>query len=141
MFLVLYGAWFISTAERLVSIRRFTRLTARRRVGHVPTADRGPIWRGEDRYEKRLRPLSRQRWRGKANQAPPFIGSDWVLGNPDRLIRIPLAGLTGPITSRPAMELAMPAMGAALSDADSRRCSLTSGKAGATRAPPLSQNR
>jgi mono/diheme cytochrome c family protein len=34
---------------------------------------------------------------GKAGQAPPLVGSDWVLGNPDRLIRIPLSGLAGPI--------------------------------------------
>lgn len=34
---------------------------------------------------------------GKPNQAPPFVGSEWVLGSPERMIRIPLAGLIGPV--------------------------------------------
>lgn len=56
---------------------------------------------------------------GKPNQAPTFIGSDWVTGSPGRLIRIPLAGLTGPIeVNGEQWNLAMPAMGAALSDDD-----------------------
>jgi len=34
---------------------------------------------------------------GKPGQAPPLVGSEWVLGSPNRLIRIPQLGLTGPI--------------------------------------------
>ncbi len=34
---------------------------------------------------------------GKPNQAPPLAGSDWAQGPPNRVIRIPLLGLTGPI--------------------------------------------
>jgi mono/diheme cytochrome c family protein len=56
---------------------------------------------------------------GKPGQAPPFIGSDWVLGSPNRVIRIPLAGLVGPIqVNGQQWNLAMPAMGATLSDDD-----------------------
>jgi len=56
---------------------------------------------------------------GKPNQAPTFIGSEWVLGNPARLIRIPIHGLTGPITVKgESWNLNMAAMGAALSDED-----------------------
>jgi mono/diheme cytochrome c family protein len=56
---------------------------------------------------------------GKPNQAPPLIGSEWVVGSPARMIRIPLAGLAGPITVKgQEWNLAMPAMGAALSDED-----------------------
>jgi mono/diheme cytochrome c family protein len=56
---------------------------------------------------------------GKPNQAPPLAGSEWVLGNPNRLVRIPLAGLAGPIAIKGEnWNLAMPAMGAALSDDD-----------------------
>ncbi len=58
---------------------------------------------------------------GKPEQAPPFIKSEWVLGPPNRMIRIPLAGLTGPVTVN-GKEYSglpsMPAMGAALSDED-----------------------
>jgi mono/diheme cytochrome c family protein len=56
---------------------------------------------------------------GKPGQAPPFVKSDWVLGNPNRLIRIPLVGLSGPIlVNGQEWNLSMPAMGAALSDED-----------------------
>ena len=56
---------------------------------------------------------------GKAGQAPPFVGSDWVAGDPKRMIRIPLAGLAGPLTvAGQSYNLSMPAMGAALSDDD-----------------------
>ena len=56
---------------------------------------------------------------GKAGQAPPFVGSDWVSGSPEHMIRIPLAGLAGPIqVAGQAYNLSMPAMGAALSDDD-----------------------
>ncbi len=56
---------------------------------------------------------------GKPNQAPPFAGSEWVLGSPNRMIRIPLAGLSGPLSVKgQEWNLAMPAMGAALSEDD-----------------------
>ena len=55
---------------------------------------------------------------GKAGQAPPFKGSEWVItDNIGRLIRIPLAGLNGPIkVNGETWTLSMPAMGAALPD-------------------------
>ena len=54
---------------------------------------------------------------GKPGQAPPFVGSDIVLGGPGRMIRIPLAGLTGPIQVKgQEWNLSMPAMGAAMTD-------------------------
>jgi mono/diheme cytochrome c family protein len=56
---------------------------------------------------------------GKPGQAPPFVGSEWVLGSPEHMIRIPLQGLTGPIKVKgETWTLAMPAMGAALPDDD-----------------------
>jgi mono/diheme cytochrome c family protein len=56
---------------------------------------------------------------GKPGQAPPFVGSEWALGSPNRMIRIPLAGLAGPVqVNGQPWNLAMPAMGAALPDDD-----------------------
>jgi mono/diheme cytochrome c family protein len=56
---------------------------------------------------------------GKPNQAPPFAGSDWAVGSPARMIRIPLSGLSGPIKVKDTeWSLSMPAMGAALPDDD-----------------------
>jgi mono/diheme cytochrome c family protein len=34
---------------------------------------------------------------GNPGQAPPLVGSEWVVGSPERVIRIPIQGLTGPI--------------------------------------------
>jgi mono/diheme cytochrome c family protein len=58
---------------------------------------------------------------GKPNQAPPFVGSEWVLGSPNRMIRIPQNGLQGPIPLKGQtwnQAPSMAAMGAALSDED-----------------------
>ena len=57
---------------------------------------------------------------GKPGQAPPLAGSEWVdTKGSGRLTRIPLAGLSGPMSvSGKGWNLAMAPMGAALSDAD-----------------------
>lgn len=57
---------------------------------------------------------------GKAGQAPPLAGSEWVISSrPDRAIAVPQAGLTGPIQVKGQQwNLSMPAMGAAFSDQD-----------------------
>ena len=57
---------------------------------------------------------------GKPGQAPPLAGSEWVnTKGVNRLVRIPLAGLNGPLTVQGKdWNLSMAAMGAALSDAD-----------------------
>jgi mono/diheme cytochrome c family protein len=58
---------------------------------------------------------------GKPNQAPPLAGSEWVVGAPGRLIRIPLYGLNGPVTVK-GQQMVFPsgmlAMGAALPEED-----------------------
>lgn len=56
---------------------------------------------------------------GKPGQAPPLAGSEWAQGSPDRMIRIPLYGLSGAVSVKgQQFNLAMPAMGAALSPDD-----------------------
>jgi mono/diheme cytochrome c family protein len=57
---------------------------------------------------------------GKPGQAPPLAGSEWVIAKGhNRLAHIPLAGLNGPIqVNGKEWNMAMAAMGAALSDAD-----------------------
>lgn len=56
---------------------------------------------------------------GKPAQAPPLAGSEWVTDPVERIIRIALHGLSGPITVLgEEWNLAMPAMGAALPEED-----------------------
>jgi len=75
--------------------------------------------RGRSVYENVCALCHNSDGNGKPNQAPALAGSEWVLGDPARLIHIPLAGLQGPITVKGQQwNLAMPAMGAALPDED-----------------------
>ncbi len=77
------------------------------------------LTRGKAMYESICALCHNADGMGKPNQGPPFVGSEWVLGSPNRLIRIPLVGLTGPIKVKDQeWNLAMPNMGAALSDDD-----------------------
>lgn len=56
---------------------------------------------------------------GTPGQFPPLDGSEWVNGSVERLIRIPLHGLAGPLKVKGEnWNAAMPAMGAALTDED-----------------------
>ena len=51
---------------------------------------------------------------GLANLAPPLAGSDWVAGPPERIVRIVLHGLYGPVrVNDQTWNLAMPGLGAA----------------------------
>ena len=56
---------------------------------------------------------------GKPGQAPPLTGSEWANGSADRMIRIPLYGLSGSVSvGGQQYNLSMPAMGATLSPDD-----------------------
>jgi mono/diheme cytochrome c family protein len=94
------------------------RSTAELALYQPPTG--GPdLSRGKAVYENICGLCHNNDGTGKPGQAPPFVGSEWVLGDPSHLIRIPLAGLTGPLeVDGQQWNLAMPAMGAALSDED-----------------------
>ncbi len=54
---------------------------------------------------------------GNAGVAPPLAGSDWVVGPPERLARVILHGLYGPIqVNEQTWNLNMPGLGAAFDD-------------------------
>jgi mono/diheme cytochrome c family protein len=86
---------------------------------HQPPTGGADLARGKIFYENVCALCHNSDGNGKPNQAPALAGSEWVVGNPNRLVRIPLAGLAGPIkVKEEAWNLAMPAMGAAMSDDD-----------------------
>jgi mono/diheme cytochrome c family protein len=77
------------------------------------------LQRGKTVYENVCALCHNTDGNGKPGQAPPFVGSEWVTGSPTRMIHIPLTGLSGPLSvAGKEWNLAMPAMGAALSDED-----------------------
>ena len=58
---------------------------------------------------------------GKPGQAPPLNGSEWVQLSPNRMLRIPLYGLSGPITvkgQQMTFPIPMVAIGQALPEED-----------------------
>src|SRR5207237_7596318 len=57
-----------------------------------PTAG-GPPPRGRQVFEQICALCHGVDGAGKPNQAPTFIGSEWVLGSPNRMIPIPIFGL------------------------------------------------
>lgn len=107
------GAWFnpqvYAPYTSLSHLQRF----------QPPTG--GPnLERGRSVYESVCALCHNSDGAGKPGQAPTFVGSEWVTGSPGRLIRIPLHGLTGPVSVKGEVWTlgAMPAMGAALPDED-----------------------
>lgn len=71
--------------------------------------------------------------------APPLLGSDWVHGPPERLARIVLHGLYGPIeVNGQSWNLHMPGFGAALDDAQIAAVLTYVRRAWGNRAPPVS---
>ncbi len=55
------------------------------------------VAKGESVYALICAACHQQSGLGAPGQFPPLVGSEWVLGSPNRLIRIPLHGLTGNI--------------------------------------------
>lgn len=83
--------------------------------GSGPDPDRGKVL-----FEKNCAVCHNNDGAGKPGQAPPLAGSEWVnAAGVNRLIRIPLVGLTGPIKVKGQdWNLSMVGLGGGLSDED-----------------------
>jgi mono/diheme cytochrome c family protein len=113
------GAWFFDTRggwfeakvyEPQVSIPDLERF-------QPPPAEGPDLRLGRVKFELICAQCHNTDGSGKPNQAPPLVGSEWVLGNPNRVIRIPQLGLNGPIqVSGQQWNLSMAAMGAPFND-------------------------
>jgi mono/diheme cytochrome c family protein len=107
-----HSGWF--RAEVYAPYRTYAEL-----IEYQPLREGPDVRHGQEVYEKVCALCHNTDGKGKPNQAPPFVGSEFVLGNPNRLIHIPLLGLTGPVTvNGDPWNLSMPNMGASLSDDD-----------------------
>ena len=85
-----------------------------------PHAGNDPLPQGKRLFEANCALCHNADGMGKPGQFPPLVGSEWVLApGVNRLIRIPLVGLAGPIKVKgQGWDLNMAAMGAMYSDED-----------------------
>ena len=95
---------------------------ARRRAagGQASDAGAGPDGGGAGSLRARqgavprdLRRVPPPSGRGEDGKGPPLVESEWVLGTPERIVRIALSGLRGPVkVGKRTFTMEMPAMGA-----------------------------
>jgi mono/diheme cytochrome c family protein len=110
----LHGAWF--SQEVYAPYRSIAEIEA-----FQPRLEGADLRRGQVVFESVCGLCHNNDGMGKPSQAPPLAGSEWVLGTPNRLVRIPQLGLTGPIPVKGQSVFfpsGMAAMGATLSDDD-----------------------
>jgi len=67
-------------------------------VSGVITVQIDPIVLGETLFKANCASCHMETGLGMAGAIPPLAGSEWVMGNPERIIRVVLKGLTGPVT-------------------------------------------
>ena len=91
-------------------------------LGRFQPRQDGDVWkiRGRFLFDQNCAQCHNNDGSGKPGQAPPFVGSEWVLTpGVNRLIRIPQVGLAGPLEVKGQQwNLAMAGMGAPYSDDD-----------------------
>lgn len=84
-----------------------------------PAEDGPSAERGAALFSARCAACHQGNGEGMAGLAPTLAGSDWVAGDEERLIRVVLHGLTGPIVvSGEPFEGSMPPWGPSMSDAE-----------------------
>jgi mono/diheme cytochrome c family protein len=83
-------------------------------VAALAPAQQRRIESGREVFTNFCAPCHQPNGIGAAGVAPPLAGSDWVSGPPERLARIVLHGLYGPVSvNQQTWNLAMPGLGAA----------------------------
>ena len=117
--LIGWGGWYLGHYDAQFD----TRVADMRATGAAPAAATAPAAPvdpaalGAQVYTNTCSACHQGQGDGRAGLAPPLAGSDWVLGDDERLIRVVLHGLTGPIVvSDEEWNLTMPAWAAVLSD-------------------------
>jgi mono/diheme cytochrome c family protein len=88
-------------------------------AGAVAAAAANPVQQGERLYLNNCQGCHQQSGRGVPGAFPPLVGSEWVTGAPETLVRILLDGLHGPVQVAGATyEGVMPAWKNNLQDAE-----------------------
>jgi mono/diheme cytochrome c family protein len=84
-------------AEVLARIEEAVDFDAASGVRALEPAEQARFDAGASAYARHCTPCHQPHGQGLAGLAPPLVGSEWVLGPPERLARIVLQGMTGPV--------------------------------------------
>lgn len=98
--LFFFGAWYFDLRGGWFEPKVYAPFTSLAHVERFQPPKGGEEWKARGRvlYEMNCALCHNPDGAGKPGQAPPLAGSEWVLTTGvNRLIRIPLAGLNGPI--------------------------------------------
>jgi mono/diheme cytochrome c family protein len=122
MLVVLFlGAWYYDVRGGwLFNANVYTPYAHAPEAFQPPAPDGANRKRGQAMFEKHCAVCHNNDGAGKPGQAPPLAGSEWVNAKGvNRLIRIPLVGLTGPIKVKGQdYSLSMVGLGGGLTDDD-----------------------
>lgn len=116
--LIAWGGWYLGRHDAAFDPLRsdLEPLLAAGPVSAAPPSAEADA-RGAALYAGRCVACHQADGRGLAHVAPPLDGSEWVTGDPVRLTRVVLHGLTGPIeVAGQPWSGAMPAWGASMTD-------------------------
>ena len=91
-----YGGDFGTTTHTALSEGRQPAI-AGAAAGAVAAAAANPVQQGERLYQNNCQGCHQQSGRGVPGAFPPVVGSPWVTGSPETLVRILLHGLQGPV--------------------------------------------
>lgn len=120
--LLFLGAWYFDARGGWFEPKVYGPYVSVPDVERFQPRQDGDAWRirGKMLFEQNCATCHNTDGMGKPAQAPPFVGSDWVLTEGvNRLIRIPQVGLVGPIkVNGVAWNLNMAGMGAPYPDDD-----------------------
>lgn len=120
--LLFLGAWVFDLRGGWFEPKVYGPYTSVADLARFQPRQDGDVWkiRGKFLYEQNCGQCHGNDGMGKPGQAPPFAGSEWVLTpGVNRLIRIPQAGLAGPLEVKGQQwNLNMAGMGVAYNDDD-----------------------
>jgi len=99
-----WGGWYLgryggefSTATHIALGDRRQASIAGAAAGAMAAATANPVVQGERIFLNNCQGCHQQNGRGVPGAFPPLVGSEWVTGAPETLVRILLQGLTGPV--------------------------------------------
>ena len=99
-----WGGWYLgryggefSTATHIALRGGRQAGIAEAAAGAMAAAVANPVQQGERLYLNNCQGCHQQNGRGVPGAFPPLVGSEWVTGRPETLVRILLFGLRGPV--------------------------------------------